>query len=830
MILNFISLKIPCKSIIFLFSLEIITRISGQSGCTRTKYARALPENGYYSDATCDYRCNDGYYRQYQYNGPGIPYTYDQCIQCTDKATYTGGCIGVNGVFLAPTCGFDHPTYGANTRDNECKSCGTRFTNGQNDVTWAAENYATGGSMAGWQPVVYCQDFDRLSCTSAADRACGSGTYYIPCGPSGTEYPYYDSYCFTCRTCSSPYYESTSCTSTTNRNCTYCEQGYYCPSTTSRNPCPSFTSSPRGSTSVTACTAVANYYGSPGNAGTACPPFTSSPAGSTVSTQCIANAGYLGVGGATLCPVDSYCPGSNTQVPCPGNTTTNGNLGAAPSSSCVAKPGFYGTPGSAPQSCPLNTFSITNSTLQTQCSANAGFYGAGVALTCNASFYCTGSNTVVGCPPNSNSFPGSSVITSCTANAGYYGLPGSIPTACPPNTFGPANAIDVTTCIANAGFYGTPGSTPSACPPNTISIPGSRFLSNCTAKPGYFGTSNLSLCTENFYCTGSNTILSCPPLTSSLPGSTLLTNCLANSGYYGPAGMTPTICPINTTSQRGSVNRTDCVAKQGFYGLPGTVPLTCLLNHYCPQGSTSALPCPNNTNSPSGSSASSDCVSNQGYYGQPGSEVTLCPSNAYCPVMSQTFTLCPNFSTSTPGSFSIANCMSDIAGYYATANFTMAPCDAGWYCPAGSTAKLQCPTYTTSSSRAGLVTQCTAIAGYYGQPGTVASPCPSNTNSPNQNANGSIFSSTCNSGFKCDYKNNLFVTINLNITPDKFTTYTQKYIVATLADAAAVTTDKIVAASDRTSLGSRKHNQGIILDQWSHFVVLCSHMRVDVRS
>jgi len=54
----------------------------------------------------------------------------------------------------------------------------------------------------------------------------------------------------------------------------------------------------------------------------------------------------------------------------------------------------------------------------------------------------------------------------------------------------------------------------------------------------------------------------------------------------------------------------------------------------------------------------------------------------------------------------------------------------------------------------------------------------------------------------CELKNYIYVTVNLNITDDKFTSYTRQYIVATLADAAAVTTDKVVPASDKSSVGN----------------------------
>ena len=162
---------------------------------------------------------------------------------------------------------------------------------------------------------------------------------------------------------------------------------------------------------------------------------------------------------------------------------------------------------------------------------------------------------------------------------------------------------------------------------------------------------------------------------------------------------------------------------------------------------------------------------------------------------------CPSFSTSISGSFTLANC-TPVPGYYRNPDFTMSQCEPGWYCPAGSLVRLPCPTFTSTPNGATLLTQCVAIAGYYGQPGSVASACPFNTYSSNANANTSIFSCTCNSGFTCEYKNNIYVTVVLNITTDKFASYTRQYLIATLADAAAVTQDKVVPASDKTSLGS----------------------------
>jgi hypothetical protein len=169
--------------------------------------------------------------------------------------------------------------------------------------------------------------------------------------------------------------------------------------------------------------------------------------------------------------------------------------------------------------------------------------------------------------------------------------------------------------------------------------------------------------------------------------------------------------------------------------------------------------------------------------------------------MSVNFNSCPSFSTSPAGSFSIASCTPD-PGYYRNPDFSVSQCNPGWYCPLGSLERLPCPTFTSSPNGASLLTQCTAIAGYYGQPGSVASACPFNTNSPSANANGSIFSCTCNFGFTCEYRNNIYVTVNLNITTEKFSSYTKQYIVSILADAAAVSMDNVVPASDKISLGS----------------------------
>ena len=437
--------------------------------------------------------------------------------------------------------------------DNWCTPC--PHTYHWSDQTSSAVSSATYSSNP---QKYYCNDRRRYYCTII--DTCDAGKYFVQCSHHA------DAKCETCKTCASGTYESSACRFEGDRVCTTCQGGYYCPTTTSRNQCPSNTNSPGGSTAISACTSNANYYGNPGVAATACPTFSSSPAGSTVVTQCLANAGYIGAGTITLCPIDFYCTGSNTKVACPANTTTNGTYGAATVSRCMAKSGFYGTagtipqvcptntfsnagaslltqctanagffgtPGTIPQVCPTNTFSTAGATAQENCTANAGFYGAGVAITCNASFYCTGANTRIGCPQNSSSLPGSTIITNCTANAGYYGLPGSIPTAC--NTAACSTGQYRKSCAA--------GSTVDASCTACTNLPASNAVytsagtgtgvSNCLwqCNSAYYSNNvNCSLCSVAA-CSIGQYRLTCPAGSTADASCTACTNGIANTSY-----------------------------------------------------------------------------------------------------------------------------------------------------------------------------------------------------------------------------------------------------------------------------------------------------------
>tara|TARA_B110000444_G_scaffold116059_1_gene109314 strand:- start:2106 stop:3023 length:918 start_codon:yes stop_codon:yes gene_type:complete len=123
-----------------------------------------------------------------------------------------------------------------------------------------------------------------------------------------------------------------------------CSAGYYCPiGATSETACPgraTSSTSSAGSDSISDCTALAGYYRS-GNGNsisfhqcgegnycpigatseTACPSYTTSPVASTTVTACVPNPGYYGAAGVQA----TACPGvGNANDPSANNISTKG--------------------------------------------------------------------------------------------------------------------------------------------------------------------------------------------------------------------------------------------------------------------------------------------------------------------------------------------------------------------------------------------------------------------------------------------------------------------------------------------------------------------------
>lgn len=243
--------------------------------------------------------------------------------------------------------------------------------------------------------------------------------------------------------------------------CTICPVGSYCPGREAIESCPSFTSSPEGSSSLLSCTCIDGYYGDPGAACAECEQGTYCINGvkrtcrklsTTLSTgafsedQCLCNDGYYPFepkAGFVVCnPCQSryYCA-NDTRFDCPANSWSP--VQSSSVSACSCDGGYTGPDGGPCTACAAGTYKDSIGTdACTDCDAGTYQPGTGAASV----------EACTTCPPNTDSSAGSGPVTGCICNAGYTGPDGGTCSAC-----------------AGGTYKGSPGSevtaAPCFCPP-----------------------------------------------------------------------------------------------------------------------------------------------------------------------------------------------------------------------------------------------------------------------------------------------------------------------------------------------------------------------------
>ena len=405
-----------------------------------------------------------------------------------------------------------------------------------------------------------------------------------------------------------------------------------------------------------------------------CPLNSSSPSGSSALTACQCNAGFSGANGGTCsaCVAGSYkaTVGSVACTLCGANTysTSNASISAT---SCLA--------------CPGNTTSVEGSSV---CQCKSGYSGpdGGPCEACSVGFYKTtaGAGNCTRCPENAVSALASTTLASCKCDAGHSGPDGGQCTACAAGSYKPTvGSVACTLCGVNT--YGTTLGAISntscvGCPGNSTSVRGSDKPELCFCKAGYEQTKEFDSCIEcrpGFYdnitnrheCSicggglysaswgasgpetckecgpgtwsdiGSATCSLCPPNSNSSARSTSLTDCKCIPGFTGQDGQTCeacergeykasvgnascTICSENSYSARGTdlyselTDRggTRCMCLFGYTGPDSGNCTACEEGKYKNvSGSTLCYNCARNSTSPAGSSQKSACVCNAGY-------------------------------------------------------------------------------------------------------------------------------------------------------------------------------------------------------------------------
>ena len=476
----------------------------------------------------------------------------------------------------------------------------------------------------------------------------------------------------TCLTCSEFYtIGSTSITSCV------CNSGYEKVGTSLNFTCQPLACSagytgPAGSCVACLAGTYKNTVGS--DACTSCPRNSSSPSGSSALTACQCNAGFSGANGGTCsaCGAGSYkaTVGSVACTLCGANTysTSNASISAT---SCLA--------------CPGNSTSVAGSSV---CQCKSGYSGpdGGPCEACSVGFYKTtaGAANCTRCPENTVSTLASTTLASCKCDAGHSGPDGGQCTACAAGSYKPTvGSVACTLCGVNT--YGTTLGAISntscvGCPGNSTSVRGSDKPELCFCKAGYEQTKEFDSCIEcrpGFYdnitnrheCSicggglysaswgasgpetckecgpgtwsdiGSATCSLCPPNSNSSARSTSLTDCKCIPGFTGQDGQTCeacergeykasvgnascTICSENSYSARGTdlyselTDRggTRCMCLFGYTGPDSGNCTACEEGKYKNvSGSTLCYNCARNSTSPAGSSQKSACVCNAGY-------------------------------------------------------------------------------------------------------------------------------------------------------------------------------------------------------------------------
>jgi hypothetical protein len=489
--------------------------------------------------------------------------------------------------------------------------------------------------------------------------ACIAGTYKNTTGST------------VCTPCPS---NTTSITATTSITGCICNSGYEGPSggPCTAKACNTGYTGPAGSCVACLGGTYKNTVGS--EACTSCPRNSSSPSGSSALTACQCNAGFSGANGGTCsaCGAGSYkaTVGSVACTLCGANTysTSNASISAT---SCLA--------------CPGNSTSVAGSSV---CQCKSGYSGpdGGPCEACSVGFYKTtaGAANCTRCPENAVSALASTTLASCKCDAGHSGPDGGQCTACAAGSYKPTvGSVACTLCGVNT--YGTTLGAISntscvGCPGNSTSVRGSDKPELCFCKAGYEQTKEFDSCIEcrpGFYdnitnrheCSicggglysaswgasgpetckecgpgtwsdiGSATCSLCPPNSNSSARSTSLTDCKCIPGFTGQDGQTCeacergeykasvgnascTICSENSYSARGTdlyselTDRggTRCMCLFGYTGPDSGNCTACEEGKYKNvSGSTLCYNCARNSTSPAGSSQKSACVCNAGY-------------------------------------------------------------------------------------------------------------------------------------------------------------------------------------------------------------------------
>ena len=522
------------------------------------------------------------------------------------------------------------------------------------------------------------------------------------------------------------------------RSCTMCTGHTYASTTGSSQcaPCPSNTIITGSATdaasrdAITDCLPNVGYYGAAGAAALPCPAGSYGAAvGATNCTVCGPNT-YSNATAATSGATCLSCP-ANT-VASSVNASGHDNI-----TDCLPTAGYYGVAGQPAQPCPMGSYSSSVGAVQCSvCLANT--YSVATAATSFAVCVTCPANTVT---VNNTLATSHDAINDCFPNAGYYGPPGSVPLPCPAGSYSASvGSTACTTCSGNmysSTLAASSATTCVACPNNTVlassTLPADHdSVSDCLPSAGYFGpagvaatpcpagsystaagSSACTTCDKDRYSTAiaaatSATCVACPSNTITTSSSTAtahdaVTDCVAKAGFFGPNGGPVTACPAGTYNDQ--VGATDIATSCVVCG-PNTFSITVGAN-----ASSACQLCPTNTITTGTTAANhdevTDCLAAPGYFGTAGSPALPCAPGTYG-ISSPGLSLC---SVCPDGTFSTTTAASSA--------------DVCTSCPTNTVTLTGLPGVLASNHDE--LTDCLPRAGYYGNNGSAAVPCPAAT-------------------------------------------------------------------------------------------------------
>ena len=452
---------------------------------------------------------------------------------------------------------------------------------------------------------------------------------------------------------------------TSSNTCVDCESGKYSLSVTQCQNCPSNTQSPVGSADVSACICNIDYEKVNGACSQCLAGYIKTVAGNELCTAC-GVATYDLSNACEPCPTNTSSPeasGSISACTCIAGHTGNDGTSCAScepgkfkpttgSASCTAcGPDTYYS-GEAPYiynhcvTCPTHSESPEASYSITQCICIPGYIReGGICRDCYVGSYCPNQFTETQCNEGSSSAPTSTSSNDCICSPGYVG-PRNDCTRCPVDNYCSGDASQI------------------ACPQHstTVTVGGKSSISDCICNPGFYENNNQCIiCEADHYCFNDAKI-DCPANSSALQQQGQKGKCICNEFFrkdetvdihcvpcgdelvcHGTVdGITDGVIEYCSQEQPGHPASTNvnqrCLCPPGSYcddGLAsdscsetGHLCNTCQNDFYCYDNQKFA--CILNAISPANSSNISACVCKAGYYRASDGSCLVCPIGSFC--------------------------------------------------------------------------------------------------------------------------------------------------------------------------------------------------------